>query len=61
MTTLFVADAAGTTTMNQVMPNSIVFRGVRIFDQCAVLVPGVNPLGLQLSNHAQQIVGERSY
>ena len=47
--------------MNQVMPNSIVFRGVRIFDQCAVLVPGVNPLGLQLSNHAQQIVGERSY
>jgi hypothetical protein len=60
-TTFFVADPSGTTILNQNTPTSLALRGLPVFEQVAVLVPAANALGIQVTNFARQILGERSY
>lgn len=60
-TTLFVADASGSLTIDSFTSGNIVFRGLPIFEQVLALDMTANALGVTASNYGRQILGERSY
>jgi hypothetical protein len=59
--TLFIADANGTALLDWNTPPNASVRGIFVWEQAAVLNPTANTLGLQFSNYARIIAGERSY
>lgn len=56
-----VTDATGAANLLTTIPSSMVFRGFVWYDQCIVNNPAANPFGVQISNYARAIVGDRSY
>jgi hypothetical protein len=58
---LGVADGAGNAELSSQLSGNVAFRGFYWYEQAMVLNPAANPLGLQMSNYARPIFGERSY
>jgi len=58
---LFLGNASGEVVLNSAQANSIVFRGLAIYEQVIVLDMGANALGLTASNYARRLLGERSF
>jgi len=58
---LFLGNASGQVVLNSAQANSIVFRGLQIYEQVIVLDMGANALGLTASNYARRLLGERGF
>lgn len=56
---LILGSPSGSVTINSGMANSIVFRGMAIYEQAVVLDLPANGLGLTASNYARKSLGER--
>lgn len=59
--TLFIANANGTALLDWNLPGDPAVRSLFVWEQAAVLNPAANTLGLQFSNYARIIAGERSF
>jgi len=60
-TLLMFGSASGEVVLNATQVNSIVFRGLAIYEQVLVLDPAANALGLTSSNYARRLFGERHF
>jgi len=56
-----IADGTGVARFDSLYPGQVSLRGIPLFEQAAVLQPTANSLGIQFSNYARIISGERSY
>ena len=61
VTSLFLADGTGTALLDYNLPALIPVRGLFLWEQAVVLNPAANTLGMQASNYARIIPGERSF
>ena len=61
VTMLFVANASGTALLDMNLPGNASVRGLFVWEQAAILNPAANSLGMQFSNFARIIAGERSF
>lgn len=61
ITMLFVANANGTALLDMNLPGNASVRGLFVWEQAAILNPAANALGMQFSNYARIIAGERSF
>jgi hypothetical protein len=58
---LYLGSASGEVVLNATQANSIVFRGLPIYEQVIVLDLAANALGLTGSNYARRLFGERHF
>ncbi len=56
-----IADGAGVARFDSVYPANVNLRGIPLYEQAAVLAPTANALGIQFSNYARIISGERAF
>jgi hypothetical protein len=56
-----VANSAGVAELSTPSSGDLTFRGFYWYEQALVLNPAANALGMQVSNYARPIFGERSY
>lgn len=61
VTMMFVANASGTALLDMNLPGDASVRGLFVWEQAAILNPAANSLGMQFSNFARIIAGERSF
>jgi len=61
VTMMFVANASGTALLDMNLPGNASVRGLFVWEQAAILNPAANSLGMQFSNFARIIAGERSF
>lgn len=59
--TLGFTDLVGNAEWSMNVPNTLAFRGFPWFEQALVLNGAANALGVQVSNYARVILGERTY
>lgn len=59
--TFMMADAAGVGEISTQLPGTVALRGFFWFEQAFVLNPLANALGVQVSNYARPLTGERTY
>jgi len=52
-------NASGVVRLDSTQANSVVFRGMPIYEQAVALDPAANSLGLTASNYARRLLGER--
>lgn len=60
-TALYLGTPSGEVEINTTMANSVVFRGIPIYEQAIVLDLPANTLGITSSNYARKLLGERHF
>ncbi|MCA8950998.1 MAG: hypothetical protein KDE27_15950 [Planctomycetes bacterium] len=58
-TALYLGNAGGSVELNSALPNSVMFRGIGIYEQAVVLDLPANTLGITSSSYARKLLGER--